>query len=278
MDFDPKTTKYPYPEDTAAHYLVLKKNAGIRFDAAYPFVDRSPLFRARQAVTRFLLYVVGFPVMRARMGLLVRGKENLKKHREVIRKGCMTCSNHVHLWDYMAVMYALGPKDQYVLAWDRNINGENGFLIRSVGGIPIPVGNFHGSVAMTGAVGETLARGGRVHVYSEGSMWEYYRPIRPFKDGTASLACRFGVPILPMAFSYRRPGWIRRTVFRQIALFTLTVGEPLYPDPALPRDERKEDLTRRCHEAVCRLAGIDPEKDPYPPVYRNDRRRAYDRV
>ena len=78
-----------------------------------------------------------------------------------------------------------------------------------------------------------------------------------------------------MAFSYRKPGWIRRKIFRQIAVFDLSIGEPLAPNEELGFKEREEDLVCRCHEAVCRLAGITPEVDLYPPIFDDSERVDY---
>ena len=36
--FDPHSTKYNYPENTDAHYLVVKKNNGAVFDENYPYI------------------------------------------------------------------------------------------------------------------------------------------------------------------------------------------------------------------------------------------------
>ena len=107
-------------------------------------------------------------------------------------------------------------------------------------------------------------------------MWEYYAPIRPFRSGIGYFACQFEKPIVPMAFSYRKPNWIRRKIFGQIACFTLSVGEPLLADPTLPRKHREADLVKRCHEEVCRLAGIDPEKNLYPPIFEQTKRIDYE--
>lgn len=117
-----------------------------------------------------------------------------------------------------------------------------------------------------------LVSGGWLHIYAEGSMWEYYAPVRPFKKGAATLAVRNGKPLMPLAFSYRAPGKLRR-LFGQIATFTLHIGEPLFADGSLPERERAEDLTRRAHEAVCRLAGLDESTDIYPPVFDGTARR-----
>ena len=155
------------------------------------------------------------------------------------------------------------------------IRGENKNLIRLVGGIPIPENDPHAAAVLNRAIYGLMEENGWVHVYSEGSMWEYYRPIRPFKDGTAYIVCKTERPLLPMAFSYRRPGFIRRKIFRQTALLTLRIGEPLYKDESLPKSEQKADLTKRSHDAVCILAGITPEENVYPPLYNDSKRIDY---
>lgn len=114
-----------------------------------------------------------------------------------------------------------------------------------------------------------------LHVYAEGSMWEYYAPVRPFKRGAAHIAVDTDKPILPLGFSYREPGWIRKKIFHQIAKFTVTIGEPLFPDASLPEKERERDLTVRCRDAVCRLVGIDPQENLYPPVFDDSKRIDY---
>lgn len=274
MYYDPQSTRYPYPESTDAHYLPVRKNNGLKFDSSYPFLDESFAFRFRRGLARVGLWAVVFPVARVRLGLRIRGKDNLKKHRDLLSGGAMTCANHVHMWDYIAVMRALQPRWPHLLVWAPNIRGENGAMIRMVGGIPIPDDSLAGTAAMVRAVGKCLD-GGYVHIYPEGSMWEQYAPIRPFKRGAAYFACKFHKPVLPLAFSYRRPGWLRRKVFRQEGLFTLTIGEPLLPDENLPPEEREIDLTTRCHDAVCRLAGIGPAENLYPPVFDDSKRVDY---
>lgn len=272
--FDPKTNKFPYPKDTSKHYLIVKKNDGTVFDRNYPYVDRSRRFRFTSALTRAVLVTIVFPLTRIRLGLKVEGRENLKKHREEIKKGVISVSNHVHMWDYLGIMCAIRPIRPKVISWAPNISGENGKMIRNVGGIPIPDGDLRAMACFLKAVKEYLD-GGWLHIYAEGSMWEYYRPIRPFKRGAANMACRFDKPVIPLAFTYREPGFIRKKIFRQIAKFTLHIGEPIRRDESLPRDEQELGLLTRCHDAVCRLAGIDPAENIYEPVYNDSERVDY---
>ena len=272
--YDPKTKKYPYPEDTAGHYIKIRKDDGTVFDRNYRYVDDSALMNFRQGLIRAVIAVIVFPVLRIRTGLRVHGREVLKKHKEEIAGGVISCSNHIHFWDYLAVMRALFPRKTNVIVWDKNVRGENGPLIRLVGGIPVPEKDAHATAQMMRQVGELLSDGW-LHVYCEGSMWEFYQPIRPFKTGAAYMAVKYDKPIVPLAFSYREPGFIRKKIFRQTALLDLSIGEPLYKDPSLRKDAQISDLTVRCHRAVCSLAGIDPDKNIYPPLYNDSKRVDY---
>lgn len=273
--FDPKTNKYPYPESTDCHYLQVKKNRGIVFDTEYPYIDRSFRFRFVDRIFRILMYIIVFPVTRIRLGLKVEGRKNLKKHKDIIDKGVISCCNHVHMWDYLGIMSAIAPRKPHILSWAPNINGENGTMIRHVGGIPIPDTGRSATKVYMKSVADLLDDGGWVHVYSEGSMWEYYAPIRPFKKGAFYFACENDKPIIPLAYSYREPGWLRKHVFKQIACFTLHIGEPMFRDESLPRLEQRNDLMIRAHDEVCRLAGIDPEENIYPPVFKDSKRIDY---
>ena len=273
--FDPKTNRFPYPEDTDRHYLEVHKDRGIVFDTNYPYIDRSKGFLFKQGVIRVLLNILVFPLTRIRLGLKVEGRENLKKHRDTLKKGVVSCSNHVHMWDYLGIMLAVKPYRTNLLSWAPNINGENGTLIRMVGGIPIPDTGLAATKTYMKTVLDLLKGGGWLQIYAEGSMWEYYAPVRPFKPGAAHIACEANKPVLPLGYSYREPGWIRKKIFRQIACFTLRIGEPIFPDETLPKKEQRTDLTVRAHEAVCRLAGIDPKDNPYPPVFNQSKRVDY---
>lgn len=276
MTFDPKTNKYPYPTETDRHYLEVHKDHGIVFDTEYPYIDRSRSFRFKQSLIRLLLNTIVFPLARIRLGLKIEGRQNIKKHREVLKNGVVSIANHVHMWDYIAVMRAIRPFRSNLLSWAPNINGENGTLIRMVGGIPIPESNIAATKTYLKAIRDLLQNEhGWLHVYPEGSMWEYYAPIRPFKRGAAHIACDSSKPILPLGFSYREPGWIRKKIFRQIATFTVRIGEPIFPNGDLNPKDRERDLTERCHDAVCRLAGIDPNENLYPRIFDDSKRIDY---
>ena len=274
--FDPKSDKFPYPEDTSGHYLEVNVDRGIVFDKDYPYVDYSKGFAFKRFWVRVMLCLLVLPILTFfKLGLRIKGKKNLKHYKKELSNGAITIANHVNMWDYIAVMKALHRlKWPYLLSWDKNINGESGPLVRMVGGIPIPENDIDATVAFNHAIKKLLEEGNFLHIYPEGSMWEFYAPIRPFKIGAASIAIKNNKPILPMAFTYRKPNWIRRKLFKQIALLDLHVGEPIYPNPELEKTAQIEDLTIRAHEAICHLAGFD-NGSLYPPIYRDSKRIDY---
>ena len=126
--------------DTDKHYLHVKKDNHISIDEHYPYVDNSFGFRFKVFWVRVLLTLIVFPLCYVRLGLKIKGKENLKKNKEILKKGVVTCSNHVHMWDYLAIMCAAQPRKTNIVAWAPNIRGENGAMMRMVGAIPILTG------------------------------------------------------------------------------------------------------------------------------------------
>jgi hypothetical protein len=85
------------------------------------------------------------------------------------------------------------------------------------------------------------------------------------------MAWRYNLPVIPMAFSYRKPRFpftlvnLLRTLAgrRKLPPITLRIGEPLLPDASLSRREAVLKLRNDCHEAIVRLAGIT--HNPYSP-------------
>jgi len=274
MSFDPKTNKFPYPIDTNKHYLKVKKNDGTVFDKDYKYIDDSKSFMLKRKLFRIPMFLIGFPVSAIRQGLIIKGRENLRIYKDVIKKGIISVYNHVHMWDYLSLMHAVFPHMPNILSWAPDISGENGKIIRLTGGIPVPENDMRASAKMVTSVKNYLNNGGWLHICAEGSMWEYYQPIRPFMPGAAYFAVKANKPILPFAYSYRKPSWIRK-LFKQPAAMTLTIGEPIYKNNDLSDNDAIVDLTKRCHEAICRLAGIDPKENIYPPIFDNSKRIDY---
>ena len=275
MYFDPKTTKYPYPEYTDGHYIDVVEKKHHVFDENYPYIDESKSFKFKRFWVRFLLNIIVFPVAKIWYGLKVKGKRNLKNHKQIIKEGVISVTNHIAFWDYIFLMRTINHIRPNVLVWAPNINGPSGGVMRLVGGIPIPENNLKATMKYYTYIDKLLNKDhGWLQIYAEGSMWEYYAPIRPFKRGSSFFAIQFNKPIIPIAYSYRKPSWFRKKILRQIATITINVGDPIFPDNSIAdKNERELDLTNRVHKKICELAGI--HKNIYPSIFDHSKRVDY---
>lgn len=261
-----------YPEYTDQHYLKVLKDDGTVFDKDYPYIDNSKSFKFKRFWVRVLLYLIVFPLSYIRFGLKIRGRRYLRKNKKILKQGALSICNHVHMWDYIMIMNAIKPVRPYLLSWKKNVSGESGPLVRLVGGIPIPENDPQATVVYLNTIRDLLSNGGWLHIYPEGSMWEYYRLIRPFKKGVAHLARMTNKPIVPFGISYRRPNWFRRVFLRQKACYNLCCGEPIFINENLSPQEQEVDLLKRCHEAVNNLVGLTEFDNPYEPIFNNTKR------
>ena len=260
---------FEYPSKLDQSMLKIKVLRNTIVDEHYPFLNKSLGFRFMQGLVYLGIVLPAYIIIKIRLGLQIEGRENFRKNRKLLKNGAMTVSNHIHRWDFLCVHKAVRGRFIYFPAWKGNLDGPDGPVIRFAGGIPIP-DNIHAMKSFNNAFDELRAKKKWIHVYPEGSAFFYFQPIRPFKKGVFSMAYRYNLPIIPMAFSYRKPAfpYTLVNVFRFIRkkqkfpMLTLRVGEPLFFDPKLSRKEAIQQMRKECHEAIVRLAGISD--NPFP--------------
>ena len=268
--FDPKSKKYPYPEYTDMHYLKIKKNRNIVFDENYPYIDKSKSFCIKFFLVRVLLRLIVFPMTKIRLGLKITNKKLLKEYKKDLKEGLITVSNHIHMWDYLAILRLVKNIKPYVLVWDKNINGESGNLVRLVGGIPIPNTTILAKKKFLGSIKEIMESNKCMHIYPEGSMWELYPYLRPFKKGAFRFAYEYDKKILPLVFSFRKPSWIRRCIFKQEACINLTVCNIQTIDKSLDKKDAIDKITKDTFNEMIKKAGI--ENNLYEEVFNNSKK------
>jgi 1-acyl-sn-glycerol-3-phosphate acyltransferase len=250
-----------YPANPDEHLILRPAEVDVALDERYPFLDKSPAFRLRSALIYLGIFTLVFIFSPIRFGLKIEGREKLKKHRARFRNGALTVSNHVLRWDFLCVLQAVRFRRLYFPAWKENISGPDRDLIRLVGGIPVPT-DIHVFKYFNRAFDELHEKKKWFHVFPEGSNWPYYQPIRPFKKGMFTLAYKYRLPVIPLAFSYRPPRGLYGLFRKKYPLITLRIGDPILPDLSLPRKEAVNLLREQCHQTIKALAGI--HDNPWP--------------
>lgn len=194
-----------------------------RFDALF--------FDVAMAVVRWYGYVVH--------GLRVTGREHLADERG----GVVTVANHVHYLDGPWVAGQLSGRRAAVVSQPSNFHlPVAGVLVSHLLAVPLPRGPGELSV-FEARLRRTVDAGQGVHFFPEGALVMYDTTLRPFRRGAFVYACRLGVPVVPMVFTYgRRPWWRPRPPIH------LTILPAEHPRGAAPADVA--ELLTRCRSAM----------------------------
>jgi 1-acyl-sn-glycerol-3-phosphate acyltransferase len=252
-----------YPDKPDEHMYEIKEVHDVIIDENYPFLDKSFKFRFMRKLMYLGIFTLMFVLCPLRLGLKIEGRHILRKHRKLFKNGVMTISNHVHRWDFILVVLAVRYHLMYYPVWKEQLKSPDHGFIRLAGGIPVPE-TISTIKFFNKAFDEIHAKKKWIHAYPESSRFDYFQPIRPFKKGVFTMAHRYNLPVLPLAFSYRKPRFpftltnVLRSLTgkQQIPMITIRIGEPILLDATLGRKEAVQKLRKDCHEAMVRLAGI----------------------
>lgn len=232
---------YVYPDRSDEHMLKVKHLVDTNFDENFQYLPKSFWYKVKRVLLWIALNTFVFAVCCNLIhGLKIYGKENIKKHKKLLKNGAITICNHVFMLDYLCVLKAIRPHLEYMPGWKTNFEGSNRHFIRLVGGIPIPTDNARAMVKFKRSIDEVLENGKWLHFYPEGSMWFYYPDIRPLKPAVFKFAVAHNKPVIPLAISYRpRKGLYK--IYKKKPCVDIHIGEPLIPDTSLcPADAVKK--------------------------------------
>lgn len=254
-------TKFPIIPDKSMQKPKIVHNYDIEHN--YPFLDKSFKGRLRNFGIYAGIFLMVFPLNHIRYGLRIKGKKNIRKNKALLKNGAMTVSNHVYRWDFLAVLEAVKYRRMWFPARALQIQSMDSNLIRGAGGIPIPttisaLRDFYASFD------ELHQKKKWIHVFPESCRWDYYQPIRPFKKGTFKMAYKYNLPIIPMVFTFRRPGGIYKLFGVTHPLITLHIGEIILPQgkEGQSKNEICNAMLENAHKQMENMAGIEQNMWP----------------
>lgn len=241
-------------------------------DENYPFVDdrKGWVLKQKYYAWPFVLkVVVGFFMLRCKMGLRFEGRDVLKRYKKEMAGGVISLSNHCYFIDCPAVLLAIKAKCTVKIPmFAPNFRTKNRDLMRMVGGIPIPPAEA-GLSAMkkfNEAFDTFHERGYSFHIFPEAAQWPFYKPLRPFQKGAFTMAYKYDMPLLPCVVTYRkRTGIYKLFGPANMPLLTVRIGEPVFPDKTQPRKVEVDRLREAAHKEMEALAGIVQNTWPIVP-------------
>ena len=201
-------------------------------------------------VGRFLCRIILFSLSSCR----VKGRENIPGQGPYL----IVC-NHLHVVDPPILTITVGLKTTLMAKDELFHNWFQGYFVKNFGAFPVRRG-----VADRKALRQAeqrLAQGFSLIIFPEGKRTDTIQ-MQPALTGSALLASRIGVPILPVSITgtekLRESGWwLRRP------RITVTIGKPFHP----PQDIKliKAELTQLTNYIMGHIAGLLPPE--YQGVY-----------
>lgn len=250
-----------YPEETDEQLIEVKKKRNVNLDVKYYKRLTKFIFKFGQFFFKILFVLVAHPLVRIRYHLKVEGRENLKKYKKLLKKeGFLTVSNHVFLWDYVALCASMRMGLPNVPAWGKIIYSRFGGWFSLAGVVPIPedMSVFRKFYQF---IGDIFKQNKWVHIYPETGLWYYYVPIRPFKRGAAVFAWQYDKPIIPVGYSFRERTGISRWFNKKDPYVTVHICPPIWPDKTKDKATAVDELNDRVRESIMHAVGIKDEEE-----------------
>ena len=265
-----------YPEqDPVTRLFHAEQDREFVVDENYPFIDDRLSWRLEQKYWGWpfiLHFLVGFLNLQCKYGLRIEGREWLKKYEKELAGGAISLGNHCAPTDCPAIILAIkGKSTVKIPMFTPNFRTKNQYLMRLIGGVPIPEpeAGLSAMKKFNQAFDTFHERGYWFHIFPEAAQWQYYKPLRPFQKGAFTMAYKYNMPLVPCVVTYRkRTGLYLLTGKREEPLFTVKIGEPIFPDTTQPRKDEVERLRNLAFERMLELAGI--EHNTWPSVPEND--------
>lgn len=215
-------------------------------DKNYPYRMRgADLFWTK--FWRTLMFLFGWILTGVCFGARVKGRKNLKPLK---KKGAISICNHFNYLDTLFVRQAVGHFRSYHTMGPKNCKtGFGGWIVKHGGMLPFSP-DLEATRCLNAEIERLLKAGKIVNFYPEQALWTNYQKPRPMQIGAFHYAVKYDVPVIPIFCTFRK------NKRGHIGGLRIHILPAVYPDGALPRRERMEQmkeqaeqLWRECYEA-----------------------------
>lgn len=258
-----------YPKDEHGDVFISKHQRDFDYESpSFVYRPKNFSFRAKRFFARLFAQFVSFFVFYVYYGFQIRNRKVYRRHKKELQKGYISVCNHVFSLDCLGIALSRAPHCPEFPMWKDGFESSLGAMLQCFGGFPV-VRTIHGIARAYRAMKEVVKEKKWLQVYPEAACWFYYVPVREFENGSFRLAYEIGAPILPMGYSFRKRRGFFRLFGSKTPLLTLSIGEPLYADRSLSREEAVKKLLEETHLSVLHLCGIADEKsnEEYKKLY-----------
>lgn len=229
-------------EDVIHNWEPLKKT----IDSSFKYEHNNIFYKIYAFILYYLALIFLTPFNFIVFGTRIKGKKNLKKIKNT---GSVIVCNHNHIMDMTMIISRIYPTRTYSLADKSSFQiPVVRHMVGALGAIPI-ADTLDGKRKCFAYIDKLLQNKKNILVFPEGSMWPYYKSLRPFKDGAFKFASKNNVPILPMSLTFRKPKGLFK-LYKKKPLVTITIMEPIYKDLTKNEMENREMLKNKAFNLI----------------------------
>ena len=238
-----KSERKHYSDVNGQNVVHMPTPITLSLDPSYDYLRSGFAAAAGNAILKTLAMLLVYPFLRLFLGFRIIGRENVKRLKN---RGFVAVSNHVHVMDSPMTACAIGFRRTYFVSAASNFCiPVIRHLVRALGAVPLSDEPSQ-VMKMFSEMEKAISANKAVQFFPEGFLIPYGSEIRPFRRGAFKLAGDTGAAVLPMVFTYQRPGGVFRHLKRK-PFVTLHILPAVEPDPGLS----------------ARQAGICLEKEVY---------------
>lgn len=183
----------------------------------------------------------------------VKGRENIPRRGPLI-----VVANHVTAADPPVIAASLNRKVAFMAKAELFRSRFRGFFLRRMGSFPVRQGRL--DLSALRMADRLLAQGHALAIFPEGRS-SYNGKLQPPLPGSALIAARNGVPILPVAITgtEKIKRWTWWFLLFHRPRITVNIGHPFHLPPAGSR-LTKADLAERAQIIMSHIAGLLPQE------------------
>jgi 1-acyl-sn-glycerol-3-phosphate acyltransferase len=205
-------------------------------------------------VGRVLVWMIIFLCTRTQ----IKGRENVPRHGPLL-----VASNHINMADPPLLAVSMGRVAIFMAKEELFRSRFIAYFVRGFGSFPVHRGQLDRQAIRDSE--QVLARGQALVMFPEG-MRSHVGQLRPGFPGAALLACRSGVPILPVGIIGTENVWGKWWWLRRPRI-TVNIGVPFHLPPTNGKVTR-EELAEHTKLIMVRIAELLPSE------YRGDYEKA----
>ncbi len=164
------------------------------------------------------------------------------------KQGGIVVVNHVHNLDAPMTAHVTWPKKEIYTTLPDNLKSRKfGFLVKILGGVPIPT-TISETKMFFYIMAKEMRKGKLIHFYPEGHLLYKHETLRDFKNGAFTLSADNDSPILPIVIKFVE----KKKGLRKRATLIIT-GDPIYPNPNIKKRDLAIQLKEEAHKQMTEM-------------------------